>query len=129
MSSNGHRHAVIYVRTASRRQTDATAIKAQLRACRRVVRDLGAVLTFEFIDRGSSGASLDRAGLKGLLAHIEAHQVNYVVCTDGLRLARDYPLLTSLTTRLVSSGVQVILIDGGYPPPRKRPHSSAGIRE
>lgn len=112
MSTRQRKHAAIYVRTASRSQEDAGAVERQIQSGRQTSRDLGATVTLEFVDKGAPGTSLDRAGLQGLLTHIEAYPVDYVVCADLSRLARDYECFRALSTILERSGVEVVFANG-----------------
>jgi DNA invertase Pin-like site-specific DNA recombinase len=46
-----------------------------------------------------------------MLAHLERNAVDYVICTDMSRLARDHQLFDHLHRRLTARGVRVVQAD------------------
>lgn len=108
MASQQLRRAVAYARTASRWKADQDAIDHQLHACRQVAAELGAALEHEFGDHGVSGLTLERAALRQLLAYVAAKPVDYVICSDTARLARNYQLFRSLMRQLRDCQARVI---------------------
>jgi len=111
MPSTRTKRSVAYARTASRQQADRGAIERQLRACRRAASERGLTLAQEFADDGASGLTLERAALRELLAYVAANPVDYVICSDAARLARDYQLFRSLMRQLRTCQARVIFAD------------------
>jgi DNA invertase Pin-like site-specific DNA recombinase len=111
MSAKEMPRAVAYARTASRKREDQAALAHQLHACRQVARELDATLEREFVDHGISGLTLNRVGLRQLLAYVAANPVDYVICADGTRLTRDYEHFKCLMQQLTAHHVRVVLAD------------------
>ena len=70
------RRAVIYVRVSSSQQADTDydpegfSIPAQREACPRKAASLGLQVVDEFVDRGESAKTANRAGLQALLTRV-----------------------------------------------------------
>jgi len=111
MSREKMRRAVAYARTASTREVDRGAVVSQLHTCRRMAGGLNATLEHEFADHGISGLTLDRPTLRQLLAYVAAHAVDYVICADASRLARDHGLLRRVTRRLHTHHIRIVFAD------------------
>lgn len=108
MSRSPNPQAAIYARIASGRQQDHASIQQQLKICQQAAFEHNFTVCHEFADYGLSGLTLERPALKQLLTYIKAKPVDYLVCTDTARLARDHRLLTKLTATLAARGVQVV---------------------
>jgi DNA invertase Pin-like site-specific DNA recombinase len=99
--------AIVYIRVANGGRTNETAIDKQRKRVREEAHRLGAVVTNEFADVGASGNATKRPGLQALLAHVDAHRPDYVVCSDLARLARNYQLFEAITDRLKAAGTHL----------------------
>jgi site-specific DNA recombinase len=106
--------AVLYLRVSNaesaRRNGEAEgySLPVQRERCRSKASELGAVLKEEFIDPGKTGTTMNRAGLRDLLAYVNEHHPSYVVVYKLDRLARH--LLDSLLIRrqLETAGSQLV---------------------
>lgn len=87
--------AVIYLRVSTKEQakkggsSEGYSIPAQREACLRKVESLKATVLAEFVDRGESARSANRAELQALLRFVEENHVDYVVVHKVDRLARN----------------------------------------
>jgi len=107
------RQVALYARVSSEHPADANTIDSQVAALRERIAadgvDLRSVL--EFIDAGSSGASLVRPALERLRDVAAAGGLDrlYVHCPD--RLARHYAYQVLLLEELTQRGVEVIFLN------------------
>jgi DNA invertase Pin-like site-specific DNA recombinase len=100
--------AVIYTRTASRADEDAGLIAEQINACLQIAAQHGIEVVRVFADAGLSGVTSERPVLRALLEYLTTHSVDYLICSDINRLARDYTLYRRLTTAITGHGVRVL---------------------
>lgn len=94
----------IYVRSA-RDGPGRTQIEDQLQACADCAARSGWEVVGSYQDRGISGATLDRPGLRSLLDAIDAGRVDIVLSTDTARLSRDIDQHKDLLGRFRDHGV------------------------
>ena len=77
--------AVIYLRVSTARQADTDydadgySILAQREACLRKATELDAIVVEEFVDRGESARTSDRAALQKLLKRVADKDIDYVI--------------------------------------------------
>ncbi len=88
MTISGQRRIALYGRHSTTLQT-ATSSDDQVAACAPLVNSLGGRVVATWLDPEISGYRRDRPGLKGLLAAVEAGEVDLIVCESLDRLARD----------------------------------------
>ncbi len=87
--------ALVYLRVSSSQQADKDydpegfSIPAQREACRRKAETLNAIVVEEYVDRGESAKTANRAGLQALLRRLEDGDITHVVCHKVDRLARN----------------------------------------
>src|SRR5438067_10269821 len=87
--------ALIYVRVSSSQQADTDydpegfSIPAQREACLRKAAAVGAEVVEEFIDRGESAKTANRAGLQALLTRLGEGGITHVIVHKVDRLARN----------------------------------------
>ncbi len=87
--------AVIYLRVSTKEQAskggrgEGFSIPAQRESCRKKAETLGAVVVEEFVDRGESAKSSDRAELQKMLRFLVENPTGYVIVHKVDRLARN----------------------------------------
>ena len=98
----------IYARTATADQHERDlAIEGQLHRCREAAQSAGYEVIAECQDRGVSGVTLDRPGLKALWDAIRREGINVVIVAAIDRLARSAAGLLSIREELKCAGVEV----------------------
>lgn len=111
--------ALIYLRVSTARQAskggeaEGYSIPAQRTACVARARELGAVVTEEFVDAGASARSADRDGLQALLARLEDSeqpQVNFIIVHKLDRLARDRADDVQIQLAIRKAGAQLVSV-------------------
>ena len=80
--------AAIYARVSTDLQEEEQTILSQLEALRNYVLGRGYILTFEYVDDGYSGATLDRPGLDQLRDALRDGEIDVIVFHSPDRLAR-----------------------------------------
>ncbi|WP_157103278.1 recombinase family protein [Neomicrococcus aestuarii] len=106
--------AVSYLRVSTREQAerggtdDGFSIPAQREANARKADDLGARVVREFVDAGESARSVDRDGLKEMLAFIAATRVTFCIVHKLDRLARNRADDVKIHEALISAGVTLV---------------------
>lgn len=102
--------AAIYARYSTDRQ-DARSIEDQLRRCRRFAEERGYQVAIELSDAAQSGATLDRDGMRRLLAAARARPATFeaVLVDDLSRLSRDLGgFWRTVFEDLAGAGVRVV---------------------
>jgi site-specific DNA recombinase len=106
--------AVIYVRVSSSAQADTDydpegfSIPAQREACTRKAASLGLQVVDEFVDRGESAKTANRAGLQSLLSRLEAGDITHVIVHKVDRLARNRADDVAIVMKIRSHGAQLV---------------------
>jgi Resolvase, N terminal domain len=100
--------AVIYVRTATRQQTQhGNSIPAQIDACRKYAEENGFDVTEVFADPGYSGIRLDRPALSQMRGLIAREPISAVVVSDLTRLTRSVTHYLILESEFAKKGTHV----------------------
>jgi DNA invertase Pin-like site-specific DNA recombinase len=108
--------ALIYVRVSSAQQADKDydaegfSIPAQREACLRKAASLGAQVVEEFVDRGESARTANRAGLQALLTRLEQGDITHVIVHKVDRLARDRASDVAIVAKIRGSGAQLVSV-------------------
>lgn len=107
------KRGAIYARFSSENQREAS-IDDQVRNAIKLVESRGGALQNDrvFQDSAISGATIERPGLKKLLALVEAGLIDYVVCEDQSRLSRDAGHAADILKRLNYHRVRLLTVDG-----------------
>ena len=106
--------AVMYIRVSSTQQADTDydpegfSIPAQREACHRKAASLGLQVVEEFVDRGESARTANRAGLQALLTRLEEGDITHVLVHKVDRLARDRASDVAIVARIRGSGAQLV---------------------
>ena len=106
--------ALIYLRVSSSQQADKDydpegfSIPAQREACIRKADSLGAIVVEEFIDRGESAKTANRAGLQALLKRVSEKDITHVVVHKVDRLARNRADDVDIVMRIRAAGAQLV---------------------
>jgi site-specific DNA recombinase len=106
--------AVIYVRVSSTQQADTDydpegfSIPAQREACTRKAGSLGLLVVDEFVDRGESAKTANRAGLQALLTRLEEGDITHVIVHKVDRLARNRADDVAIVMRIRGQGAQLV---------------------
>ena len=106
--------AISYLRVSTTEQAtrggreEGFSIPAQREANKRKARDVGAIIVREFSDKGVSGTSANRPGLKAMLAYIADHDVDYVIVHKLDRLARNRADDVDITRAIEGAGVRLV---------------------
>lgn len=103
----------LYGRHSTTLQT-ATSSSDQVASCSSLVTYLGGSVIDTWLDPEMSGYRRDRAGLKSLLAAVEAGKVDTIVCESLDRLARDAEDVAWLGKKLSFHRVQLHTISEGH---------------
>lgn len=108
-------NVAIYVRVSTIYQAEqGYSIDAQLEDCRKKAADLKAVTIDEYIDRGKSGAFLERPGLQNFFKAVEdGKKYNALIIYKLDRLSRDNLNLAYIVKFLTQNNIDIILTDGG----------------
>jgi site-specific DNA recombinase len=104
------RRAAIYVRTASASPNDAMSLEAQHGRCLTYAQEHGDVVVATFKDVGSTGASLNRPGLRDLRELAQRGAIDVVLVISADRLARDASDLAMLREELAAAGCAIVSI-------------------
>jgi site-specific DNA recombinase len=108
--------AVIYMRVSSAQQADKDydpegfSIPAQREACARKAESLGLQVVEEFVDRGESAKTANRAGLQALLKRLEEGDVTHVLVHKVDRLARNRADDVAIVMKIRSAGAQLVSV-------------------
>ncbi|HLV96632.1 MAG TPA: recombinase family protein [Candidatus Acidoferrales bacterium] len=104
----------IYARYSSDRQSPAS-IADQIRKCGQYAKARGWEVLSDHIysDQAISGATLERAGLKLLLAAAQTKAFDVVLIDDTSRLSRQLADAINLSDRLAFAGVRVVFVSQG----------------
>jgi site-specific DNA recombinase len=108
--------AVIYMRVSSAQQADKDydpegfSIPAQREACTRKAESLGLQVVEEFVDRGESAKTANRAGLQALLKRLEEGDVTHVIVHKVDRLARNRADDVAIVMKIRSVGAQLLSV-------------------
>ena len=106
--------ALIYLRVSSSQQADKDydpegfSIPAQREACIRKADSIGALVVEEFIDRGESAKTANRAGLQALLKRVSEKDITHVVVHKVDRLARNRADDVDIVMRIRAAGAQLV---------------------
>src|SRR4051812_47186920 len=114
-STNGTVRVVSYYRMSSDHQE--SSIPEQKEWSARAVRTQGLQLLAEFQDEGIPGSEMGdrRPGLMSLLAYVEAHDVQAVVCWDADRFSRADSISTAvILDQLRRAGCSRLLTHEGW---------------
>jgi len=104
------RKAYIYARVSTETQVErGQGIDVQLKLCRDHCRRDGIRVEGEFVDRGVSGASVEREGLGSMLANLNG--VDCIVVVDTSRLWRDIYPQAMVVKALRDSGKDIRSVD------------------
>ena len=113
--ASGGARAVIYLRVSTTAQADRDfdeegfSIPAQRDACHRKAEALGAVVVGEYLDRGESARSADRASLQAMLKRLGTDRdVDYVIVHKIDRLARSLQDDVMITLDIRSAGAKLV---------------------
>lgn len=113
--SSGSKRAVIYLRVSTNDQVktdydaDGFSIRAQREACERKASELDAVVVEEFVDRGESAKSADRAELQRMLASLRAAGgIDFVIVHKVDRLARSREDDMAIVIAIRKAGAQLV---------------------
>jgi len=108
--------AVLYLRVSTKEQAERDgdpegySIPAQREACQRKASSLGAVIVDEFVDRGESAKTADRAELQRLLKFVRESPPTYVVVHKIDRLARNRVDDVAINLEFKTAGVQLVSV-------------------
>ena len=108
--------AVIYIRVSSSQQADKDydpegfSIPAQREACVRKAENLGLQVVEEFVDRGESAKTANRAGLQALLKRLEEGGISHVIVHKVDRLARNRADDVAIVMRIRGAGAQLVSV-------------------
>lgn len=106
--------ALIYLRVSSSQQADTDydpegfSIPAQREACKRKADSIGAFVVEEFVDRGESAKTANRAGLQALLTRVAERDISHVVVHKVDRLARNRADDVDIVMRIRAAGAQLV---------------------
>jgi site-specific DNA recombinase len=108
--------AIIYARVSTKEQAERDgdpegySIPAQREACLRKATSLGANVIGEYVDRGESARSADRAELQNMLKRLTNESVSYVIVHKIDRLARNRSDDVTITAAIVASGARLVSV-------------------
>ena len=106
--------AVIYLRVSSSQQADTDydkegfSLPAQREACTRKAGAMGVAVIAEYIDRGESAKTANRAGLQALLARLTDGDVTHVIVHKVDRLARNRADDVQIAMQIRSAGALLV---------------------
>lgn len=109
------RNVAIYVRVSTMHQAEqGYSIDSQLADCRKKAHDLGAITINEYVDKGKSGAFLDRPELQRMLNDIKTEKEYYdaLIIYKLDRLSRDSMGLAYIIKILQQKNIKIISTDG-----------------
>jgi site-specific DNA recombinase len=104
--------AAIYARYSSDMQSEAS-IEDQVRLCRERIESRDWDLVQTYADRATSGASILRPGLQGLIEDVMSGKLDVVVAEALDRLSRDQADIAALYKRFSFAGVQIVTLAEG----------------
>jgi hypothetical protein len=94
--------------------TRATSLtSSQEAAAERYAEQHGLQLTAVFADHGSTGATMDRAGLRAMLEDVESGRIDILIIEDIDRLSRDHEHLRYMAELFLTHGVTVHTVASG----------------
>jgi site-specific DNA recombinase len=108
------RTAVIYLRVSTKDQAfrnntaEGLSLPAQREACQRKADSLGATIVEEFVERGESAKTANRAELQRLLTFVKDNPVDYVIVHKVDRWARRVADDVQITLAIRSSGATLV---------------------
>ncbi|MGH3429222.1 MAG: recombinase family protein, partial [Mycobacteriales bacterium] len=106
--------AVIYLRVSTKDQAyrnnmaEGLSLPAQREACERKAQSLDAAIVEEFVERGESAKTTDRAELQRLLGYVKEHPVDYVIVHKVDRWARTVADDIQITVAIRESGATLV---------------------
>lgn len=107
--------AHIYTRVSTDAQAEkGYSLQTQLDACRAKARELGALELVEHIDDGFSGSDLDRPGLNALRDALSVGDIDFVVCYDPDRLARELSHQLLIADEIDKSGAKLVFVSVAF---------------
>jgi site-specific DNA recombinase len=115
-SSAPTKRAVIYLRVSTKEQAqrdgdpEGYSIPAQRAACLKKAEALGAKVVAEFVDRGESARSADRAELQQMLKGLLREPADFVIVHKVDRLARNRYDDAVITAQITASGAQLVSV-------------------
>jgi DNA invertase Pin-like site-specific DNA recombinase len=98
---------VAYCRSACEPLGRPSPVRSQARELRQYVKPRGLTIRETYMDPAASGRTLDRPGLRKLIADCHAGKIGTVVTTDPERLSRDTGQLIALLDVFRTTGVDV----------------------
>lgn len=104
--------AAIYARYSSDMQSEAS-IEDQVRLCRERIEAEDWDLAQTYADRATSGASMLRPGLQGLIEDVMSGKLDVVVAEALDRLSRDQADIAALYKRFSFAGVRLVTLAEG----------------
>lgn len=108
--------AVIYIRVSSSQQADKDydpegfSIPAQREACVRKAENLGLQVVEEYVDRGESAKTANRAGLQALLKRLEERDITHVIVHKVDRLARNRADDVAIVMKIRGAGAHLVSV-------------------
>jgi site-specific DNA recombinase len=108
------RTAVIYLRVSTKDQAfrnntaEGLSLPAQREACERKAESLSATIVEQFVERGESAKTANRAELQRLLAYVKDNPVDYVIVHKVDRWARRVADDVQITLAIRTSGAMLI---------------------
>lgn len=100
--------AVVYLRVASARAGDPTAIDRQHDICRRLAEECGLTIVREYVDVGRPARLAQQPELQRLLSDLDRiRDAGFVIVPDYARLARDMAQMDAVTHRIRAAGAEV----------------------
>lgn len=105
--------AHIYARVSTNIQAErGYSLSTQLEACRKKAAELGAYAVVEHVDDGFSGGEIDRPAMNELRAALKENpdRINYVICYDPDRLARNLSHQLIITDEIEKARAQLVFV-------------------
>jgi site-specific DNA recombinase len=102
------KRAVIYARVSTDRQAEERlSIASQIESCERKAETLGAAVIGLYKDEGISGTTDARPGFRSAINRCALGDVDYLICWNSSRFARDQHDAISYKRELVSCGTRL----------------------
>jgi len=108
--------AVIYIRVSSAQQAnkdydpEGFSIPAQREACLRKAENLGLQVVEEYVDKGESAKTANRAGLQALLKRLEERDITHVIVHKVDRLARNRADDVAIVMKIRGAGAHLVSV-------------------
>lgn len=103
--------AVIYARVSTEEQVGGYSLGAQVEACKKRAKELGCSEILDFVDEGVSGSLLNRPALTAIRQKLKTGAVDYFICLDPDRLARNISHQLIITEEIEQSGTKLEFIN------------------